>query len=132
MTQKSSFFQTNQQFQAPVPVEIQSDRSRELSNDVSPESQDANLVNQNFKNENDTNIPQDDRATNRRESINVIYAKALINRFKNQNNTLVESSKNFYQNLRGTNHMPDDFIHIKKFTNLDAIHQTENNSRKGS
>ena len=30
--------------------------------------------------------------------------------------------------MKHINHLPDDFIHVKKFTNLDSMHQSEHSN----
>mgnify|MGYP006894500613 CR=1 FL=1 len=35
-------------------------------------------------------------------------------------------SNNIMSSMRNVRHLPDDFMHVKKFTNLDSIHHEKN------
>ena len=35
-------------------------------------------------------------------------------------------SNNIMSSMRNVRHLPDDFMHVKKFTNLDSLHHEKN------
>ena len=35
-------------------------------------------------------------------------------------------NNNIMSNMRNVRHLPDDFMHVKKFTNLDTLHHEKN------